>query len=121
MISADGRTANRYRLAYATIHLPSRVAEEHSEDRLHDARGVRFVEDWAKPWIFLHLSPVQAHWPYMAPAPYLPRCTAPRLPGPSIAMRRELVDPILCSPIASATDFSFQHPEAPGIVRPAWA
>jgi len=52
------------------VHLPARVAEEHSETAYMTRVAMRFIEDMGdKPW-FLHLSYVKPHWPYMAPAPY---------------------------------------------------
>ena len=52
------------------VHLPARVAEEHSETAYMTREAMRFVEDMGEqPW-FLHLSYVKPHWPYMAPAPY---------------------------------------------------
>ncbi|MFO1303746.1 MAG: sulfatase-like hydrolase/transferase [Burkholderiales bacterium] len=52
------------------VHLPSRVAEAHSET----AYMTDVALDWIRaqgesPWA-LHLSYVKPHWPYVAPAPY---------------------------------------------------
>jgi arylsulfatase A-like enzyme len=52
------------------VHLPARVAEEHSET----AYMTDLALDWIRargeaPWV-LHLSYVKPHWPYVAPAPY---------------------------------------------------
>ena len=52
------------------VHLPSRVAEPHSET----AYMTDIALDWIRaqgdtPWV-LHLSYVKPHWPYVAPAPY---------------------------------------------------
>jgi arylsulfatase A-like enzyme len=52
------------------VHLPARVAEEHSET----AYLTDLALDWIRargeaPWV-LHLSYVKPHWPYVAPAPY---------------------------------------------------
>ena len=52
------------------VHLPSRVAEPHSET----AYMTDLALDWIRaqgdaPWV-LHLSYVKPHWPYVAPAPY---------------------------------------------------
>ena len=52
------------------VHLPSRVAEAHSET----AYMTDVALDWIRaqgdaPWV-LHLSYVKPHWPYVAPAPY---------------------------------------------------
>ena len=52
------------------VHLPSRVAERHSET----AYMTDLALDWIRaqgdtPWV-LHLSYVKPHWPYVAPAPF---------------------------------------------------
>ena len=52
------------------VHLPSRVAEPHSET----AYMTDLALDWIRaqgetPWV-LHLSYVKPHWPYVAPAPF---------------------------------------------------
>jgi hypothetical protein len=51
-------------------HLPSRVAEPHSETAFMTDQAIRFMQrQGSQPWV-LHLSYVKPHWPYMAPAPY---------------------------------------------------
>ncbi len=53
------------------VHLPARVAEEHSETAYVTGRALEYLEGphARQPWA-LHLSYVKPHWPYMAPAPY---------------------------------------------------
>lgn len=67
--TADGgRAASGWQMR--NVHLPARVAEEHSET----AYMTGVARDWIRargdaPWV-LHLSYVKPHWPYVAPAPY---------------------------------------------------
>ncbi len=70
VISVDdcGRAASGWQMR--NVHLPARVAEEHSET----AYMTDLALDWIRaqgeaPWV-LHLSYVKPHWPYVAPAPY---------------------------------------------------
>ena len=70
VISVDegGRTASGWQMR--NVHLPSRVAEPHSET----AYMTDLALDWIRargemPWV-LHLSYVKPHWPYIAPAPF---------------------------------------------------
>jgi len=70
VIAADdgGRAVSGWRLRHA--HLPSRVAEEHSETAYMTGVALDWIrEQGARPWV-LHLSYVKPHWPYVAPAPY---------------------------------------------------
>jgi arylsulfatase A-like enzyme len=70
VVSVDdgGRVASGWQMR--NVHLPARVAEEHSET----AYMTDLALDWIRargeaPWV-LHLSYVKPHWPYVAPAPY---------------------------------------------------
>jgi arylsulfatase A-like enzyme len=74
VIAADdgGRVVSGWHMRNA--HLPSRVAEAHSET----AYMTDVALDWIRsqgdtPWV-LHLSYVKPHWPYLAPAPYHAIC-----------------------------------------------
>ena len=103
------------------VHLPARVAEEHSETAYMTREAMRFIEDMGeRPW-FLHLSYVKPHWPYMAPAPYHALYGAedclPINRDPS-----ELIDqhPVLAAYRRHEESLAFQRPEAPGVVRPAY-
>lgn len=52
------------------VHLPARVAKEHSETAYTTSQAINFIQTRGEaPWV-LHLSYVKPHWPYMAPAPY---------------------------------------------------
>ena len=67
-VDAGGAFASGWQMR--NVHLPSRVAEEHSET----AYMTNLALDWIRaqgdtPWV-LHLSYVKPHWPYVAPAPY---------------------------------------------------
>ena len=67
-VDAGGRVASGWQMR--NVHLPSRVAEQHSET----AYMTDLALDWIRaqgdtPWV-LHLSYVKPHWPYVAPAPF---------------------------------------------------
>ncbi len=67
-VDAGGAFASGWQMR--NVHLPSRVAEPHSET----AYMTDLALDWIRvqgeaPWV-LHLSYVKPHWPYVAPAPY---------------------------------------------------
>jgi arylsulfatase A-like enzyme len=103
------------------VHLPARVAEEHSETAYMTREAMRFVEEMGeRPW-FLHLSYVKPHWPYMAPAPYHKLFGAQHC-LPINRARSELEDqhPVLAAYRRHEESLSFQRPEAPAIVRPAY-
>jgi len=52
------------------VHLPSRVAERHSETAYMTDVALSWIRAQGDtPWV-LHLSYVKPHWPYMAPSPY---------------------------------------------------
>jgi len=67
-VEAGGSVASGWQMR--NVHLPSRVAEPHSET----AYMTDLALDWIRaqggtPWV-LHLSYVKPHWPYIAPAPF---------------------------------------------------
>ena len=121
VISADGPDGPVSGWQMRNVHLPARVAEEHSETAYMTREAMRFVEDMGdKPW-FLHLSYVKPHWPYMVPAPYH------KMYGPEDCLplnrdERELVDqhPVLAAYRQHEESQSFSRPDAPDIVRPAY-
>ena len=121
VISADGPDGPVSGWQMRNVHLPARVAEEHSETAYMTREAMRFVEDMGdKPW-FLHLSYVKPHWPYMVPAPYH------KMYGPEDCLplnrdERELVDqhPVLAAYRQHEESRSFSRPDAPDIVRPAY-
>ena len=121
VISADGPDGPVSGWQMRNVHLPARVAEEHSETAYMTREAMRFVEDMGdKPW-FLHLSYVKPHWPYMAPAPYHKMYGAKDC-LPLNRDERELVDqhPVLAAYRQHEESQSFQRPDAPDIVRPAY-
>jgi arylsulfatase A-like enzyme len=103
------------------VHLPARVAEEHSETAYMTREAMRFVEDMGEqPW-FLHLSYVKPHWPYMAPAPYHALYGAKDC-LPINRAGSELLDqhPVLAAYRQHEESVSFQRPDAAATVRPAY-
>ena len=115
----DGKPVSGWHMR--NVHLPSRVAEEHSETAYMTRVAMRFIEDMGeRPW-FLHLSYVKPHWPYVAPAPYHALYGAKDC-LPLNRDARELVGlhPVLEAYRRHDESVSFQRPEAPGIVRPAY-
>ena len=121
VISADGPDGPVSGWQMRNVHLPARVAEEHSETAYMTREAMRFVEDMGdKPW-FLHLSYVKPHWPYMAPAPYHKMYGAKDC-LPLNRDERELVDqhPVLAAYRQHEESQSFQRADAPDIVRPAY-
>lgn len=70
VIAADdgGRVVSGWHMRH--VHLPARVAEEHSETAYMTDVALAWIRaQGASPWA-LHLSYVKPHWPYVAPAPY---------------------------------------------------
>ena len=115
----DGKPVSGWHMR--NVHLPARVAEEHSETAYMTREAMRFIEAMGEqPW-FLHLSYVKPHWPYMAPAPYH-ALYAEKDCLPLNRAESELVDqhPVLAAYRQHDESVSFQRPEAPGIVRPAY-
>jgi arylsulfatase A-like enzyme len=121
VISADGPDGPVSGWHMRNVHLPARVAEEHSETAYMTRVAMRFIEDQGdRPW-FLHLSYVKPHWPYMAPAPYHALYGAEDC-LPLNRDERELVDqhPVLAAYRQHDEAQAFRQPEAPGHVRPAY-
>ncbi len=121
VISADGPDGPVSGWHMRNVHLPARVAEEHSETAYMTREAMRFVEEMDdRPW-FLHLSYVKPHWPYMVPAPYHDMYGA----GDCLPLNRdesELVDqhPVLAAYRQHEESRSFQRADASAIVRPAY-
>ncbi len=70
VVSVDdcGRVASGWQMR--NVHLPARVAEEHSETAYMTDLALGWIRAQREsPWV-LHLSYVKPHWPYVAPAPY---------------------------------------------------
>jgi arylsulfatase A-like enzyme len=67
-LDTHGEKASGWLLRNA--HLPSRVAEAHSETAYMTDRALHYIDAQGnKPWV-LHLSYIKPHWPLLAPAPY---------------------------------------------------
>jgi arylsulfatase A-like enzyme len=103
------------------VHLPARVAEQHSETAYMTDQAIQFMrEQGSRPWV-LHLSYVKPHWPYMAPAPYhalygYEHCLPPR------RRASELVDahPVVAAYRAHEESATFARDEVVRRVRPAY-
>ena len=115
----DGKPVSGWHMR--NVHLPARVAEEHSETAYMTREAMRFIADMGeRPWV-LHLSYVKPHWPYMAPAPYHKLYGAEDcLPLNRAESELEGQHPVLAAYRRHEESISFQRPEAPGIVRPAY-
>src|SRR6266542_2410104 len=121
VIAADdgGRVVSGWQLRHA--HLPSRVAEAHSET----AYMTDVALDWIRaqgerPWV-LHLSYVKPHWPYIAPAPYHARYSIEQCP-PVKRERGELENehPVLAAYRQQEECANFMRDEVWRAVRPAY-
>jgi arylsulfatase A-like enzyme len=67
-VDDGGRVASGWQLR--NVHLPSRVAEPHSETAFMTDLALDWIRTQGEtPWV-LHLSYVKPHWPYVAPAPF---------------------------------------------------
>jgi len=67
-VNDGGRFASGWRMR--NVHLPSRVAEPHSETAYMTDVALAWIRAQGDtPWV-LHLSYVKPHWPYVAPAPF---------------------------------------------------
>ncbi|HEX9522073.1 MAG TPA: sulfatase-like hydrolase/transferase, partial [Reyranella sp.] len=122
VIAADGPDGEKLSGWHMrNVRLPARVAEEHSETAYMTREAMRFVEDMGeKPW-FLHLSYVKPHWPYMVPARYHALYGAKDC-LPLNRDESELLDqhPVLAAYRQHEESISFQRPDAPETVRPAY-
>jgi len=115
----DGKTLSGWHMR--NVHLPARVAEEHSETAYMTREAMGFIDEMGeRPWC-LHLSYVKPHWPYMAPAPYHAMYrTAQALPLNRSDAERIDEHPVLAAYRAHDESVAFQRPEAPGHVRPVY-
>lgn len=67
-LDEQGNLVSGHRLR--NIHLPARIAKEHSETAYITDTAIDFIRARGdEPWV-LHLSYIKPHWPYIAPAPY---------------------------------------------------
>lgn len=122
VIAAEDRGAIVSGWQMRNVHLPSRVAEPHSETAY--MTGVAL--DWIRaqgdaPWA-LHLSYVKPHWPYVAPAPYHAMFrgadTGPILRSPQDGTADE--HPVVAAYRTHDECVSFAREEVARHVRPAY-
>ncbi|MCW0205601.1 MAG: sulfatase-like hydrolase/transferase [Achromobacter sp.] len=118
-VAEDGRVVSGWNMR--NVHLPSRVAEPHSETAYMTDQALDFMKRrGGQPWV-LHLSYVKPHWPYMAPAPYHRRYTADQC-LPVRRSREELADahPVVAAYRQQEESVSFSTDECVRVVRPAY-
>ena len=104
------------------VHLPSRVAQEHSETAYMTDVALDWIrEQRDEPWV-LHLSYVKPHWPYMAPAPYHAMFrgedTGPIVRGPQDGTHAE--HPVVAAYRTHDECVSFAREDVARHVRPAY-
>lgn len=118
-VDANGQIASGWNMR--NVHLPSRVAEAHSETAYMTDQALDFMQRrGSQPWV-LHLSYVKPHWPYMAPAPYHQRYTADQC----LPVRRNQEELANAHPVVAAyrqqeESVSFSSDECVRVVRPAY-
>ena len=122
VIAADdgGRVVSGWDMR--NVHLPSRVAEAHSETPYRTDVALRHIRARGDaPWT-LHLSYVKPHWPYMAPAPYHATFrggdVGPIVHGPQDGTGDE--HPVLRAYRGHDECVSFGRPDVARHVRPAY-
>ena len=122
VVGADGpggTTASGWFLR--NVHLPARVAEEHSETAYVTGRALRFLADQgSEPWA-LHLSYVKPHWPYLAPAPYHRRYSADdMLPVKKRPSELDAPHPVVAAYMQMEESQTFARDEVVRQVRPVY-
>lgn len=104
------------------IHLPARVAKEHSETAYITATAIDFLNARGdEPWA-LHLSYIKPHWPYIAPAPYhamykLDQCLPVSRHPDELAHQH----PVLAAYRQQEENINFMRDEVIAQVRPRYA
>ena len=113
-VDASGQVVSGWNMR--NVHLPSRVAEAHSETAYMTDQALDFMKRrGGQPWV-LHLSYVKPHWPYMAPDPYHRRYRADQC----LPVRRNLAELENAHPVVAAYR---QHEESvsfPATIACAW-
>ena len=115
----DGTTLSGWHMR--NVHLPARVAEEHSETAYMTDQAIAYIRRMGdEPWV-LHLSYVKPHWPYMAPAPYHALYGADQC-LPVVRSQAELrnAHPVVAAYRQQEECLSFQRDECIRTVRPAY-
>lgn len=118
-VDAQGQVHSGWHMRHA--HLPSRVAEPHSETAYMTDQAIRFMQrQGSRPWV-LHLSYVKPHWPYIAPAPYHAMYTPDQcLPVVRSTAELQGAHPALAAYRQHEESRSFQRDECIRTVRPAY-
>ena len=118
-VDASGQVVSGWNMR--NVHLPSRVAEAHSETAYMTDQALDFMKRrGGQPWV-LHLSYVKPHWPYMAPDPYHRRYRADQC----LPVRRNLAELENAHPVVAAyrqheESVSFSSDDCVRVVRPAY-
>ena len=118
-VDASGQVVSGWNMR--NVHLPSRVAEAHSETAYMTDQALDFMKRrGGQPWV-LHLSYVKPHWPYMAPDPYHRRYRADQC----LPVRRNLAELENAHPVVAAyrqheESISFANDDCVRVVRPAY-
>ena len=118
-VDASGQVVSGWNMR--NVHLPSRVAEAHSETAYMTDQALDFMKRrGGQPWV-LHLSYVKPHWPYMAPDPYHRRYRADQCSP----VRRNLAELENAHPVVAAyrqheESVSFSSDDCVRVVRPAY-
>lgn len=118
-VDAQGQVHSGWHMRHA--HLPSRVAEPHSETAYMTDQAIGFMQrQGSRPWV-LHLSYVKPHWPYIAPAPYHAMYTPDQcLPVVRSTAELQGAHPALAAYRQHEESRSFQRDECIRTVRPAY-
>lgn len=118
-VDAQGQVHSGWHMRHA--HLPSRVAEPHSETAYMTDQAIRFMQrQGSQPWV-LHLSYVKPHWPYIAPAPYHAMYTPDQcLPVVRSTAELQGAHPALAAYRQHEESRSFQRDDCIRTVRPAY-
>ncbi len=118
-VDASGQVVSGWNMR--NVHLPSRVAEAHSETAYMTGQALDFMKRrGSQPWV-LHLSYVKPHWPYMAPDPYHRRYTADQcLPVRRNRAELEQAHPVVAAYRQHEESVSFSRDECVRTVRPAY-
>ena len=114
-----GRTHSGWKMR--NVHLPSRVAEAHSETAYMTDQAIRYIRRQRdQPWA-LHLSYVKPHWPYVAPRPYHALYSRDQC-LPLVRSRRELDNPhpVLQAYYSHEECMNFRREEVSERVRPVY-
>jgi len=118
-VDASGQVVSGWNMR--NVHLPSRVAEVHSETAYMTDQALDFMRQrGSQPWV-LHLSYVKPHWPYMAPDPYHRRYNADQcLPVQRTQAECQDAHPVLAAYRQHEESVSFSRDECVRTVRPAY-